>query len=119
MQLDIHARHNELKPFVLERIERQLRFGLTRFSQSIRKVDCAILDESGPRGAAAWRCKILILFRAGGQVTVDAQEGAIVAAAGVAADRAQRTVRRYLASKRQSAKYQRRRAASRLDSTSA
>ncbi len=119
MQLDIQARHSELKPFVREKIERQLRFGLTRFSQSIRKVECAILDESGPRGAAAWRCKILILLRAGGQLTVDGREGAMVTAAGVAADRAQRTVRRYLASKRQSAKYQRRRAASRLDFTSA
>ncbi len=109
MELEISARNIDLGSATREKVERHLRFGLTRFSPSIRRTHCTISDESGPHGAASRRCQIVVKLRSGGHVVVDAAEDSVTAAASAAANRAERAVARHLARKRQSRKYQRRR----------
>jgi ribosome-associated translation inhibitor RaiA len=111
MQLSISARNMDLADSTKATVERHLRFGLTRFSPSIRDTACTISDESGPRGAPARRCQVVVRFRTGGQVIVEAQDNSIAAASSSAADRAARAVTRHLDRKRQARKFQRRRAA--------
>ncbi len=109
MQINISGRNVELSRSTKDKVERHLRFGLTRFSPSIRDANCIISDESGPKGAATRRCLIVVRFRGAGKVTVDAEADSIVSAASLAANRAERAVNRYIARKRQTTRYRRRR----------
>lgn len=118
MQLSISARNMQLSDATKAAVERHLRFGLTRFSPSIRDVACTISDESGPNGAAARRCQVVVRFQNGGQVIVEAQGNSVSGASSIVADRAARSVARHLDRKRQSKKFQRRRQARVADTTS-
>ena len=109
MHLTISARNIELADSTKAKVERHLRFGLTRFSPAIHDTACTISDESGPLGAPMRRCQVIVRFRNGGQVIVETQDNSITAASSSAADRAARAVARHLARKRQARKFQRRR----------
>lgn len=112
MQLNITATNTEVNETLNNAVERQLRFALTRFSPSVTDVSVTLSDESGPKGAPARKCQILVRLRPKGSIVVEATDGTFDTAVARAADRAGRSVARHLEKKRHARKYQRRRSVS-------
>ncbi|MCG8584936.1 MAG: HPF/RaiA family ribosome-associated protein [Pirellulales bacterium] len=115
MQLAISATNADLSPRSRAIVERHSRFALTRFSPAIRDVVVKLTNESGPKGAPAKKCQILVRLRQGRSIVVDATDRRIDSAASAAAERASRSVARQLERRRHNRKYQRRKVAASLD----
>ena len=92
-------------------IERRIRFALTRFAPAIGDVTVILRDESGPRGAPARKCQVVVGLRPRGSVVVNCTGSTFEAAVSNAAERASRNVARSLERKRHAKRYQRRRVA--------
>ncbi|MBI4517464.1 MAG: HPF/RaiA family ribosome-associated protein [Deltaproteobacteria bacterium] len=97
MQLHIKGRNLLLAPAVIERIERRLRFALSRFADCIDRVTVQFADLNGPRGGVDKQCRIVVKLRRGGEVVVEDTATDLETAIDRGADRAQRAVARALA----------------------
>jgi ribosome-associated translation inhibitor RaiA len=97
MQLHIRGQNLFLAPAVIERIERRLRFALSRFTDRIDRVTVRFADLNGPRGGVDKRCRIVVRLRPGGQIVIEDTAAGLETAIDRGADRAQRAVARALA----------------------
>jgi ribosome-associated translation inhibitor RaiA len=97
MQLHIKGQNLCLAPAVIDRIERRLRFALSRFADRIVRVTARLADLNGPRGGVDKQCLIVVRFRAGGEVVIEDTAADVDTALDRGADRAQRAVTRALA----------------------
>ena len=116
MRITMTGRNLTITEQIRTLVERRIRFALTRFHASIRSVSVRLTDESGPNGAPARRCQVLVRFTRKGAVEVNMLASTVEDAVSRAADRAGRTVARTLERKRDARSYQRRRE-DRLDTT--
>jgi len=110
MQFKFASTNVKAPPKTRRAVERRLRFALTRFAPSIQAVSVALIDESGPHGAPAKKCRITVDTRDSGSVTVQSIDETFEVAASRAADRAWRSVARQLERRRDASRYHRRRA---------
>lgn len=97
MHLDIKGQGLFLGPAVIDRIERRLRFALSRFADRIGRVTIRVADLNGPRGGVDKQCRIVVKLRSGGEIVIDDTAIALEMAIDRGADRVQRAVARTLA----------------------
>ena len=97
MQLRIKGQNLLLAPAVIERIERRLRFALSRFTDRIHRVTVRLADINGPRGGGDKQCRIVVRLRPGGEVVIEDTATDLETAIDRGADRVQRAVARALA----------------------
>ncbi len=103
MQLHIKRQNLLLAPAVIARIERRLRFALSRFADCIDRVTVRLADLNGPRGGVDKQCRIAVKLRPGGEVVIEDTATGLETAIDRGADRAQRAVARALARRRATA----------------
>ncbi len=94
MHLDMRGRNLNLTPAMIERIDRRMRFALSRFADRIGRVSVRIADLNGLRGGADKQCRIVVTIRAAEPVRVEDMDADLEAAVDRAADRVQRCVAR-------------------------
>ena len=107
MQIHIQSQGFTLTEALREHAERRLRFGLTRGSDHIRRVEMRLSDINGPRGGADKRCSIVVALESLPEVVFEDIENDLYIAIDRAADRASRSVARCLERKREHAAGQR------------
>lgn len=97
MQLHIKGQNLFLAPAVIVRIERRLRFALSRFADRVDRVTVRLADLNGPRGGVDKQCRIIVKVRAAGEVVIEDAASDVETAIDRGADRVQRAVARTLA----------------------
>lgn len=100
MQIHIQSQGFTLTEALREHAERRLRYGLTRGSDHIRRVEMRLSDINGPRGGADKRCSIVVALESLPDVVIEDIENDLYVAIDRAADRAGRSVTRCLERKR-------------------
>ncbi len=96
MNLVIQLPHAPEDAALHEHAERSLRFALTRFSSAVADIRLRLVDENGPRGGADQRCRVQIVLRQGGGLSVEGVDADPRVAIDQVAARAARTVARRL-----------------------
>ena len=97
MQLHIKGQNLFLAPALIERVDRRLRFALSRFAERIERVTLRCADLNGPRGGVDKQCRIVVKLRPSGEVVIDDAATDLETAIDRGADRVQRAVVRALA----------------------
>jgi putative sigma-54 modulation protein len=92
----IRDRNVELAEDGRKRIERSLRFALSRFGRRIRRVTMSLTDLNGPRGGVDKRCRVEVALEPRGAVFIEEDGSDIHAAVDRAAERLARVVDRQL-----------------------
>ena len=100
MQIHIQSQDFALTEALREHAERRLRFGLTRGSDHIRRVEMRLSDINGPRGGADKRCSIVVTLESLPEVVIEDIESDLYVAIDRAADRSSRAVARCLERRR-------------------
>ena len=96
MHVHIQARGFPLTDSLREHTERRLRFALGWADDCLRQVSVRLSDENGPRGGEDKRCRIQITFPGAPSVVIEDTETDLYVAIDRAADRAGRSVARWL-----------------------
>lgn len=96
MQLTIQLPAGEEAETLHAHADRALRFALTRFAVAVSAIRLRLVDENGPRGGVARRCRVEVALRSGGAVNVEGVDADPRAAIDRVAARAARTVARRL-----------------------
>jgi len=97
MQLHFKGQNLFLAPAVIERIERRMRFALSRFTDRIEHATVRVADLNGPRGGVDKQCRIVVRLRSGGEIVIEDSASDFETAIDRGADRVQRAVARALA----------------------
>lgn len=79
----------------------RLQFALGRFTSRIRNIAVTFSDQNGPRGGQDIQCRVRIMMEAGEEIVVTNVDSSLEACVAHAADRAGRTVARFLERHRQ------------------
>ena len=93
MQINIQTRGLELDQDAHEQIERQLRFGLTRYRPEVRRVDVLLSHEQAPDHKSFRRTRIRIRCRSVDDLVIEDSESRLHDAVDRAVDRSIRAVR--------------------------
>lgn len=96
MQIDIQARGFTLTEGLRAHVERRLRFALTRFQDRVVRVAVRLSDVNGPRGGVNKHCHLQARLRGLPDIVVKDTEADLYVAVDRAAERAGRTLGRYL-----------------------
>lgn len=96
MKLHIRARHVELTPGLQDRLDRSVRFALSRFAPTLREVHCTLDDVNGPKGGVDKVCRMRVLPRGGDPIVIEQADTELDRAIDLAVDRAARGVARQL-----------------------
>lgn len=96
MQIDIQARGFVLAEGLRTHVEHRLRFALTRFQDRVVRVVVRLSDVNGPRGGVDKHCHLQLYLRGLPEIVVKDTEADLHAAVNRAAERAGRTLARYL-----------------------
>ena len=70
MKITIKAHQLQLEQVTITNMERRLRFTLTRFGNSINRVNVRLTDLNGPKGGIDKECLIVVKLQKGGEVVV-------------------------------------------------
>lgn len=101
MLIDIEDRDVTLDGGTLDWIERRLRFALGRFGRQIRRVQVILGDINGHRGGTDKQCRMRLLLVPKGEVVVEDTAESVEAVIAHSADRAARSVARWLVRQRE------------------
>jgi ribosomal subunit interface protein len=93
VHLDIRGLNLSLTPYLLEHVERRLRFALARFDGRVTRVAVRVSDVTGAGGGVDKRCRIAVRLRPVGEIIVEDAGADLYAAIDVAAERIGRSVR--------------------------
>lgn len=96
MNLTIQIPRTDDSSSVREHAERALRFAFTRFTSAIAGIRLRLVDENGPRGGVDQRCRVHVVLRSGGTISVEGTGTDGVSAIFDVVARAERTIARRL-----------------------
>jgi len=96
MWLTIHLQSLDIDEVARERVERRLRFALSRFSSQVGRVTVLLIDVNGPRGGLEMRCRVVVDVLGHRRVVVEDTDNDLNAAIDRAADRIGHAVSRIL-----------------------
>ena len=96
MHIDIQAHGFKLSEALREHVERRLRFAFGSTSARIRHIAVRLSDENGPRGGMDKRCAIRVSVPGAPPLLTEQYETDLYVAIDRAADRAGRTLARWL-----------------------
>lgn len=102
MQLMIRSLTQKLPVTVLETIERQFQYALSRMEGRIGSVQLTIRDTNGPRGGVDQECLALVQMKDGTRIAVSDRQDQLLSAVAKVAERAGRAVSRKIDRRRQS-----------------
>ena len=100
MQLKIRSLTQKLPVTVLETIERQFQYALSRIEGRIGSVQLTIRDNNGPRGGVDQECRVLVQMKDGTRITVSDTQDQLLAAVAKVAERAERVLSRRIERRR-------------------
>lgn len=101
MLIDVVDRGVTLDEGTLDWIERRLRFALGRFGRQIRRVQVILGDINGHRGGTDKQCRMRLLLVPKGEVVVEDTAESVEAVTANCAERAARSVARWLMRQRE------------------
>ena len=96
MKIHVRSKQVEVDKTVRAHIKRRLQFSLGRLSQRILRVTVQIVDLNGPRGGEDKACRIEARLLPTGSIFVEDTDADIYAAVDRAADRAARSMSRFI-----------------------
>ena len=96
MQLDIQVRGFTLTEGLRAHVEQRLRFALTRFQDRVERVVVRLSDVNGPKGGVDKQCHLQLSLRGLPDIVVKDTEVDLYVSVDRAAERAGRTLGRYL-----------------------
>lgn len=96
MQIDIKARDFVLTDTLRDYVEHRLLFTMARFQDRVCRVTVRLSDVNGPRGGVDKHCHLQVRLRGLPDIVVKDTEAVLYAAVDRAAERAGRTLGRYL-----------------------
>ena len=94
MVFEINNKQAGLEEDVVRRINRLLRFSLSRFDGIVTRVKVRCFDVNGPKGGLDKRCQITAKLKESGQVVVQGEGGDYVEAINSCLERVVRATRR-------------------------
>ena len=100
MQINIKGRQVQLQEETLNKMERRLRFSLSRFGHAIQDVTVQLTDINGPKGGHDKECLIVVKLQKGGKIVVQGNGIDCDLALNNCADRISRAVGRELTRRR-------------------
>jgi len=96
MELSLRTAGLALSADVHARVERRIRFALTRFGRAIEHVTCSMSDLNGPRGGVDKHVRLVVKPSGGRLVVVDHADTTVLRALDSALDSVARGVAREL-----------------------
>ncbi|NNJ94686.1 MAG: HPF/RaiA family ribosome-associated protein [Halobacteria archaeon] len=96
MLINIHSHGLSITHAIRERVDKRIRFALSRISHRLRRVDVRLSDLNGPRGGVDKRCLIEVRINRHPPVIVTDVQSDLYRCVDRASARAQRTVLRRL-----------------------
>lgn len=96
MDIQITNRNLPLKKHQSENIERRLHFALGRFASQVAGVFVTLSDINGPKGGNDTQCSLKVSLKRKGQILASDTDASVEGAIAHAADRAARSVARFL-----------------------
>lgn len=96
MEIDIQARNFLLTDGLKRHVQRRVLFAVGRFKDKVHRVIVRLSDINGPRGGVDKRCQLLLRVDGMPDIVVADTEMDLYSAIDRAADRAGRTLGRYL-----------------------
>lgn len=102
MQIEIQARDFELTPGLRAHVRRRLHFALGRYEDRVTRVMVRLSDLNGPRGGVDKACLLRIRLHGQPAILIEDAEEDLYVAISRAADRAGRTLGRWMERARRS-----------------
>lgn len=104
MLLNIRTQGFELTDAIKRYVDNHVRFGITRYSQRVSRVDVTLLDINGPKGGEDKRCRIKLKLDGMKPIIVQETSPDLYKAIGNCASRLKRTSDRHIDRQRQFAR---------------
>ena len=101
MKIDITIQQVELDKNIADRVLRRLRFALSKFGHSIRRVRVHFSDLNGPKGGNDKKCSIKVKLITTGEIVVQGVGKDIVTALSHSVERVERAIKRELERRRE------------------